>query len=63
LVCCGVPETLISPEEMADAIFRLATDETLFGRIMVWWNGESPRLIPAGDRGYEHLDALSESRA
>jgi len=52
----GVPATLISPDEIADAIHRLATDETLFGRIMVWWNGEPPRLIPVGDPGYEQLE-------
>lgn len=40
----GVPETLIQLDEIADAILRLTTDESLFGRIMVWWNGEPPRL-------------------
>src|SRR5215469_1971517 len=58
----GVPETLISLEEAADAIFRLATDEELFGRIMVLWNGEPPLLIAAGDRGYERSEALPEAR-
>ena len=53
----GVPSTLISLEEAAGAIFRLATDESLYGRIMVWWNGEPPRLIPVGDRGYQALEA------
>ena len=52
----GVPDTLISLDEMADAILRLATDELLFGRIMVWWNGQPPRLIRAGDPGYETLE-------
>ena len=51
----GVPDTLLSLDEVAGAIFRLATDETLFGRLMVWWNGESPKLIPQGDPGYESL--------
>jgi hypothetical protein len=50
-----VPDTLLSLEEVADAIFRLATDESLFGRLMVWWNGQPPRLIPVGDRGYAEL--------
>jgi NAD(P)-dependent dehydrogenase (short-subunit alcohol dehydrogenase family) len=58
----GVPETLISLEEMADAIFRLATDEELFGRVMVLWNGEPPVLIAAADRGYERLEPLPEVR-
>jgi hypothetical protein len=45
----GVPETLIQLDQIADTILRLVTDESLFGRIMVWWNGEPPRLIPVGD--------------
>jgi NAD(P)-dependent dehydrogenase (short-subunit alcohol dehydrogenase family) len=52
----GVPDSLISLEEISDAILRLATDETLFGRLMVWWNGEPPRLIAQGDPGYQMLD-------
>ena len=52
----GVPETLIQLDEIADTILRLATDESLFGRIMVWWNGEPPRLIPVGDPGYQRLE-------
>jgi len=50
----GVPDTLISLEEIAGAILRLATDESLFGRIMVWWNGQPPRLI-ARDPGFRTL--------
>jgi NAD(P)-dependent dehydrogenase (short-subunit alcohol dehydrogenase family) len=52
----GVPETLIQLDEIADTILRLATDESLFGRIMVWWNGEPPRLVPVGDPGYQRLE-------
>ena len=52
----GVPETLIQLDEIAATILRLATDESLFGRIMVWWNGEPPRLIPVGDPGYQRLE-------
>lgn len=52
----GVPETLIQLDEIADTILRLVTDESLFGRIMVWWNGEPPRLIPVGDPGYQRLE-------
>ena len=51
----GVPDTLLTLEEVADAIFRLATDESLFGRLMVCWNGQVPKLIPTGDPGYESL--------
>jgi hypothetical protein len=49
--------TSIPFREAAGAIFRLATDESLDGRIMVWWNGEPPQLIPVGDRGYQALEA------
>lgn len=52
----GVPDTLISLDEISGAILRLATDETLFGRIMVWWNGQPPRLIAHGDPGYRALE-------
>ena len=48
----GVPDTLITPEEIADAVFELATDPALAGRVMVWWNDQPRRLIPEGDPGY-----------
>ncbi len=51
----AVPETLLSLEEVAGAILQLATDESLFGRIMVWWNGEPPRLIAENDPGFQSL--------
>jgi NAD(P)-dependent dehydrogenase (short-subunit alcohol dehydrogenase family) len=51
----GVPDTLLSLEEVAGAIVRLATDETLSGRIMVWWNGQPPRFISQGDPGFQTL--------
>jgi NAD(P)-dependent dehydrogenase (short-subunit alcohol dehydrogenase family) len=54
----GVPDTLLSLEEVAGAVLRLATDESLYGRIMIWWNGEPARLIPAGDVGYSPLEDL-----
>jgi 3-oxoacyl-[acyl-carrier protein] reductase len=50
------PDTLISLDELAGAVMRLVTDETLAGRLMVWWNGEPPRLIPVGDPGYAALE-------
>ena len=49
------PDTLISLDELAGTVIRLITDETLAGRVMVWWNGEPPRLIPEGDPGYAAL--------
>jgi len=52
----GVPDTLLSLAEVAGAVLRLATDEALFGRIMVWWNGQPPRFISQGDPGFQTLD-------
>jgi NAD(P)-dependent dehydrogenase (short-subunit alcohol dehydrogenase family) len=48
----SVPDVLITPEEIAGAVLVLATDESLAGRVMVWYGGERPWLIPFGDRGY-----------
>lgn len=54
----GVPDVLITTGEIADQVLRLATDETLAGRVVVWWNGRPPLLVPFGDPGYERLDPL-----
>jgi NAD(P)-dependent dehydrogenase (short-subunit alcohol dehydrogenase family) len=54
----AVPDVLITPEEVAGAVLRLATDESLAGRLMVWFGGQPPRLIPFGDPGYASLDDL-----
>ena len=47
-----VPDVLIALHEIADAVLRLATDESLAGRVVVWWCGQEPKLIAAGDPGY-----------
>lgn len=52
----GVPEVLTTVEEIADAVIELVTDETLAGRVMVWWSGQPRRLIPVGDLGYVALE-------
>lgn len=52
----GVPDRLITPDEIAGVVLRLATDDSLAGRVMVWWCGHPPRLIPWRDRGYERLE-------
>jgi len=43
------------PDEIADAVMRLATDESLYGRILVWWSEDAPSFIPFGDREYATL--------
>ncbi len=52
----GVPETLTTLDEIAEAVLRLITDEPLSGRVLVWWSGEPPRMIPQGDPGYAALE-------
>ena len=54
----AVPPVLLTPEEVADAVLRLATDERLAGRLLVCVGGQPPKLIPFGDPGYAHLDDL-----
>ena len=51
-----VPSVLTTVDEIADAVVELATNEQLAGRIMIWWNGQPPRLVPAGDPGYHALE-------
>src|SRR5580704_6217556 len=52
----GVPKTLITLEQMADAVLGLITDPTLAGRLLLYANDEPPRLISAGDPGYASLE-------
>jgi hypothetical protein len=42
-------------DQVAAATLRLATDESLSGRVLVWWSEDEPRLIAWGDRGYAEL--------
>jgi len=52
----GVPEVLTTLEEVADAVAGVIEDDTLAGRVLVWWSGKSPQLIPFGDPGYVALE-------
>jgi len=52
----GAPSRLLQLDQVADAVVRLATDESLAGRVMVWWSEDDPRLIPWGDSGYTALE-------
>ncbi|HEY1958496.1 MAG TPA: SDR family oxidoreductase [Polyangiaceae bacterium] len=55
----GIPAKLTTLEQIAEAVRVLATDETLAGRVMVWWSeDEEPRMIPFGDRGYAGLEEV-----
>jgi 3-oxoacyl-[acyl-carrier protein] reductase len=54
----GVPSRLLQPEDIAAAVYKLATDETLAGRVVLWWSEDPPRLIADGDRGYHDYEAF-----
>jgi NAD(P)-dependent dehydrogenase (short-subunit alcohol dehydrogenase family) len=53
----SVPARLLSTDEVAGAVLRLAGDESLAGRVLVWWSDSTPQLIEWGDRGYR--DAIA----
>jgi NAD(P)-dependent dehydrogenase (short-subunit alcohol dehydrogenase family) len=52
----GVPEVLTTVNEVAGIVVRLIEDETLAGRVLVWWCGQPPQLIPREDPGYSALE-------
>jgi NAD(P)-dependent dehydrogenase (short-subunit alcohol dehydrogenase family) len=55
----GVPSKLLSADDIANAVTRLATDRTLAGRVLVWWSEDPPRLIKWGDRGYRDTEEIA----
>jgi NAD(P)-dependent dehydrogenase (short-subunit alcohol dehydrogenase family) len=42
------PASMREPEEIADAVVELLRDDTLSGRVMLYYEGEDRRLVPAG---------------
>jgi NAD(P)-dependent dehydrogenase (short-subunit alcohol dehydrogenase family) len=44
------PQTLIQPGEIAEAVMMFVRADTLAGRVMVWPDGETWRLIPVDSR-------------
>jgi NAD(P)-dependent dehydrogenase (short-subunit alcohol dehydrogenase family) len=48
----GAPSKLLTVDQVATAVIRLATDRSLAGRVLLWWSDDVPRLITWGDRGY-----------
>lgn len=56
----GVPSRLLSLDEVAEMVMRLATNDKLYGRIVVWQSEDVPRLVPIADRGYERLEPLPD---
>jgi len=51
----NVPSRLLTTDQIADAVIRLAEDRSLAGRFLVWWSENAPQLIEWGDRGYRDL--------
>ncbi len=51
----SMPARLLTTDQVADAVVRLAEDPALAGRVLVWWSEDEPRLIEWGDRGYRDL--------
>jgi NAD(P)-dependent dehydrogenase (short-subunit alcohol dehydrogenase family) len=45
-----VPEELTPPEAIAEEVARFIEDDTHAGRILLWWSGEEPRLLPVSER-------------
>ncbi|SPE36937.1 Short-chain dehydrogenase/reductase SDR [Candidatus Sulfopaludibacter sp. SbA3] len=54
-----IPTRLTELSEIAQAVVRLITDESLAGRVLVVWSDRPPGLISAEDRGYEALEPYS----
>ena len=52
-----VPDRLNKPEDIANAVFQLATDKKIFGRIMVCWCGQPYKFIATDDFAYSKLDS------
>ena len=48
----GIPAKLLATADIAEMVVRLASDESLNGRVVLWWSEDPPRLIQWGDRGY-----------
>ena len=48
----GVPSRLLTTTAVADIVARIAANQSLNGRIVVWWSEDRPRLVTWGDRGY-----------
>ncbi len=51
-----IPPALTSLEEIAQAAIDLITDSSLGGRVLVYWSGCKPALIPITDPGYAALE-------
>jgi NAD(P)-dependent dehydrogenase (short-subunit alcohol dehydrogenase family) len=44
-----VPDVLTTPEEIAELAVELIEDESLAGRVFIWWTGSEPTAVPLDD--------------
>jgi NAD(P)-dependent dehydrogenase (short-subunit alcohol dehydrogenase family) len=44
-----VPDVLTKPEEIARLAVALIGDESLAGRVFIWWTGREPKPVPLDD--------------
>jgi NAD(P)-dependent dehydrogenase (short-subunit alcohol dehydrogenase family) len=44
-----VPDVLTKPEEIAELAVDLIEDESLAGRVFIWWTGDPPKAVPLDD--------------
>jgi NAD(P)-dependent dehydrogenase (short-subunit alcohol dehydrogenase family) len=54
----SLPSRLLTIDQVANAVVRLADDVSLAGRVLVWWSDDAPQLIQWGDRGYRDVIAF-----
>jgi len=45
--------------QVARMVIRLATDESLAGRVVLWWSDDEPKLIEWSDPGYREFSPFS----
>jgi NAD(P)-dependent dehydrogenase (short-subunit alcohol dehydrogenase family) len=41
-----VPEVVTTPDEIAEHVVGLIEDDSLAGRVFVWWTGQKPEAVP-----------------
>jgi hypothetical protein len=57
-----IPPALTSLEEIAQAVIDLITDPSLAGRVLIFWSGGKPALLPATEPGYAALELYRPSK-
>jgi NAD(P)-dependent dehydrogenase (short-subunit alcohol dehydrogenase family) len=45
-----VPDTLTTPDEIADLVVELVENESLAGSVVIWWTTTGPELMPVEER-------------